>query len=132
MNNPRSKESHSRIGDTSLDYAYDAASSAFRMQGPILGKVLILGALNAGAKPSKLGALIAVYNNSATTAWAKTGDDTVTAPTGGADGIALKPNDYTIIAMGADVKIITSTATCFGYEIVDDLTYSPKAGIVPA
>ena len=61
MNNPRSKESHSRIGDTSLDYAYDAASSAFRMQGPILGKVLILGALNAGAKPSKLGALIAVY-----------------------------------------------------------------------
>lgn len=131
MNNARAKESHSKYGDSALDLAYDQYSSALRMQGPILGKVLIMGALNTAKSPSKHGALIAVYNNSATTAWAKTGDSTVTAPAGGTDGIALKPNDYTILAMGTDTHIITSTATCFGYEIVDDLKYSAKAGIVP-
>lgn len=130
MNNVRSKASENRYGNTATDYAFNQESGAVKQLGPILGKVTIMGALNTAKQASKMGRLIAVYNNSGSTAFAKTGaDGTVTAPTGGTDGICLRPNDYTVIAMGTDLYIICNAATCFGYEIVDELEYNPNSGV---
>jgi hypothetical protein len=129
MNMKRSKASQDRVGSTATDYSFNQESGALKTLGPILGKVSIMGALNAAKAASKMGRLIAVYNNSSSVAWAKTGpNSSVTAPTGGADGIALTPNAYTIIAMGSDLFIIASAATCFGYEISDELEYNPNSG----
>lgn len=130
MNMKRSKAAQNKVGGLeSLDLSYGQEASAIRVQGPMLGKVTIMGALNAAKGASKMGRVIAVYNNSTTTAFAKTGaDSSVTAPSGGADGICLKPNDYTYIAMGSDLYIIASAATCFGYELVDELEYNPASG----
>jgi hypothetical protein len=130
MNNFRSKPSNARYSHAdSLDYSFNQYAGAFKTLGPILGKVSILGSLSAAKAASDAGKLIAVYNSSATTAFAKTGNSAVTAPTGGADGICLPPNSYTIIAMLADTHIICNAATCFGYEIMDDLLYNPNSGV---
>ena len=70
---------------------------------------------------TKNGALIAVYNDSATTGFVATGAADVTAPTTGANGIACRPYDYTIVALAnTDTQIIgISGGTLWAY-LVDD------------
>jgi hypothetical protein len=130
MQNIRSKASKDMYGGSvANDYAFNQQAGAIKTLGPILGNVSILGALSAAVDSTKAGgALIAVYNNSASTAFAKTGSSSVTAPTSGADGICLPPNAYTIIALGSDTHIRCSAATCFGYLIQDDLNYNQNSG----
>ncbi len=128
MNNVRSKASQDRYGNTATDYAFNQKAGALKQLGPILGKVLNMGALNTAKDAGRQGALVAIYNNSGSTAFAKTGNATVTAPTGGADGICLPPNEYTILALGTDTHVITNTATCFGYIIDDELIYNQNSG----
>jgi hypothetical protein len=123
-NNKRTNRSENVVGSKSLDLAYNDRAGAYKMLGPILGKVSILGALNA-AVGAERGDLIAVFNNSATVAFVATGTTSgLSAPTGGANGIALAPNSYTIIAMGDDNWIRASAATVFGYKILDDSSYN--------
>lgn len=130
MNNFRQIPSNAKVGPAdSQNLGFNQQAGAHKVLGPILGNVSNLGALNTAKFASARGKLIAVYNNSASTAFAKTGDASVTAPTGGADGICLTPNSYTIIALFQDTHIITNAATCFGYEIVDDTYVNPNSGV---
>lgn len=103
------------------DIAYNEQAGANKIVGPIVGKLRILGAANT-LKKIDPGATVAFYNNSATTAWVAIGQDATppSAPTGGADGIALKPNDYTILALGNNNCFIANAATVFAYEVEDD------------
>lgn len=129
MANQRSKASNNRYSNAdSLDYAFNQQAGAFKMVGPILGKLSILGALNV-AKAVDAGALVAVYNNSGSTAFVKTGPSVaVLAPTGGSDGICVPPNSYIMIAMTSDNYIISNLATTFGYLVNDDLLFNPNSG----
>jgi hypothetical protein len=129
MNQLRTKQGNNKYsGMDALDDSFNQQGGGFKVIGPILGNPKILGALSA-AVGVDLGSIVAVYNNSAATAWAAIGPTSAVAvPTGGANGIALKPNDYTIIAMYNSNYIVCSAATCFGYLINDDLLMSPNAG----
>jgi hypothetical protein len=130
MNNFRQIPTNAKVGPAdSQNLGFNQQAGAHKMLGPILGNVLILGALGTAKSATQRGKLIAVFNNSATVAFAKTGDASVTAPTGGADGICLTPNAYTIIALFQDTHIICNAATCFGYEIVDDTFVNPNSGV---
>lgn len=131
MNGARSKSSNNRYsGHDATDYAFNQYAGAFKQVGPILGYVKVLGAANVMQRVDA-GSLIALYNNSNTAAFVKVGDPaTLIAPTGGADGICLRPNDYTIISVGPDQGIIANAATVFAYLIIDDLNYSSQSGIL--
>ena len=130
MNNFRSKSANNRYsGSDSQDYGFNQYAGAQKVLGPILGRTASLGALGTAKGGSNAGILVAIYNNSAVTAFAKTGTSAVTAPTDGTNGICLPPMAYTIIALCADTHVICNAATCFGYEIVDDLMYNPKSGV---
>lgn len=130
MNNARSKSSNNRYsGHDATDYSFNQYAGGLKVVGPIVGYLQVLGAANT-LKRVETGSVIALYNNSGTAAFVKIGDPaTLTAPTGGADGICLKPNDYTIISVGPNQGLIASAATVFAYLVVDDLNYSSQAGI---
>ena len=122
-NYKRTNRTENVVGTKALDLAYNDRAGALKTLGPILGKVSMLGALNA-AKGAEQGDLIAVYNNSGAVSFVKTGTTSaVTAPVGAADGVPVPPNSYIIIAMGEDNYIIASAATTFGYKILDDTNY---------
>jgi hypothetical protein len=129
MNATRTKITQNRYsGVDATEFSFNQQSGAMKQLGPILGNVSILGPLNA-AVGVDLGSLVAIFNDSSTVAWAAMGTTaSVAAPTGGANGIALRPNDYTILALYNNNYIICSTATCFGYLINDDLKMTPNAG----
>jgi hypothetical protein len=131
MNGARSKASNNRYsGHDATDYSFNQYAGGLKVVGPILGHVQVLGAANTLLRV-EAGSLIALYNSTGTTAFAKIGDPaTLTAPTGGADGVCLKPNDYTIISVGPNQGIIANVNTVFAYLIVDDLKYSSQAGIL--
>jgi hypothetical protein len=72
---------------------------------------------------TKPGALVAIFNATAGVLWAKTGLAGVSAPTTGTNGVALRPMDYTIIAMPVgDTHVITS-AQAWAYQLEDDSEY---------
>jgi hypothetical protein len=129
MNQTRAKAGNNKYsGMDALDDSFNQQGGGFKVIGPILGNPKILGALNA-AVGVDLGSLVAVFNDSSTVAWAAIGpNNSVAVPSGGANGIALKPNDYTIIAMYNSNYIVCSAATCFGYLLNDDLICTPSAG----
>ena len=109
------------------DIAYNDWAGAAKVLGPLQGVLSILGALNAGVSVAQLGATIAVYNNSATTAFVALYPQTGAAPTGGANGIALPPFAYTYVCMGANQFIIASAATVFGYQVIDESYLTPNS-----
>jgi hypothetical protein len=129
MNAIRGKRSQSRYsGADATDYAFNQYAGAAKIMGPVFGVVQkLLGALNAGVQVDQ-GSLVAVYNNSASTAFVITGLTLPAAPSTGANGIPIPPNSYLIIPMGQTNFIISSAATCFGYQLQDDLTYNANSG----
>ncbi len=89
------------------------------------GAVQVQG-LTANAADLRLapGTLVALFNNAATVAWATMSPAAIaTAPTGIANAIPLKPNDWTVLSMGENNFLRTSTATVGVYIIVDDTTF---------
>ena len=63
------------------------------------------------------------YNNSATTAWVTFSKAAiVTAPTGLANAIPLKANDWTRLNSGENTHVQTSAATVGVYIVKDDVT----------
>lgn len=128
MNNVRSKRSDTRYGgQDTLDYAFNQYAGAFKMLGPILGKATVLGPLTTAVDVG-LGALVAVYNDSAATAFVASGTSAV-AVASVANGYAIPPNSYIIIATGEDGWVRGSGATVYGYKIKEDLEYNPKSGL---
>lgn len=104
------------------DYSYNEQAGAFKVLGPIIGRLSKLGPINV-ATSAGYGSLVAIYNDSTSTAWAKTGTSAVSGPAAG--DIALPPQSYTIISLGPDTHVIASTITCYGYIIEDDAIYTP-------
>lgn len=79
-----------------------------------------LGPLTNAVEVSEKGKTVAVYNDSAVTAYVATGDSTLTAPTSAANGIAVPPYEYMYVSMGEDLWVRGSASTVYGYEMVDD------------
>jgi len=73
-------------------------------------------------KGGKAGGYVLIFNNSATVSFVKTGTDAsnLPAPTGGANGIPIPPNDWLVISMGSNKYIRANAATTFGYVIDDE------------
>ncbi len=129
MNNFRAKASSTRYSHADvLDYSFNQQAGALKMLGPIIGKLIPLGDGATARAMSQRGKLAAVYNTTAGTLFAKTGDSTVAAPTGGTDSVCLPPLSYTIIALDQDTHVRTS-ASCFVYEVVDDTHVNPNSGV---
>ena len=131
MNKIRSKPSQNRYGaDMATEDAFNKYSGAVKVMGPIFGVVQkFLGALNV-PRGVDLGALIAVYNNSAVTSFVALGTTlSVTAPVDGTNGIPIPPNSYIIIPMGTNNWIISNAVgTTYGYWLQDDLQLNPNSG----
>ena len=122
-NNYRSKPTQDVKGFAhAIDTAYNEQAGALKVLSHIVGHLIPLGNCSSAAIDcTKNGALIAVYNDSATTGFVATGAADVTAPTTGANGIACRPYDYTIVALAnTDTQIIgISGGTLWAY-LVDD------------
>lgn len=77
--------------------------------------------VSVAASPIYPGSILYIYNNAATIAWvALSTDPAVAAPTGFANGIPLKPNDWTVLSAGENSFIYSSAATVGLYEPKDD------------
>lgn len=62
-----------------------------------------------------------IYNNAGAVGWVSLGINTAVAPTGFANAIPCKPNDWTVISSGLNNTILGSAAT-LGLYILDDAT----------
>lgn len=113
-------------GQEALSKSYNRDAGAIKNITHIVGRLVPRGPANTalGFDP---GSLVALYNDSASTAFVRIGpDNTVAAPTGASDGVALRPYDYTIIAIGVDRYVRSNTATVYAYEVADDTVHFPK------
>ena len=115
-----------RGGSAALDNSYNEQAGAFKALDHIVGKLTPLGDATAAINTRQAGALIALFSLGGV-GYVKTGvDNTVAAPTGGVDGIPLRADDYTIIAMGPDekyLKAITSGSDVWAYLVEDFTVY---------
>jgi len=98
---------------------YNKYAGAQKLLGPILGRLNPLGSVGVQKNVSP-GKLIAFFNSDALVHYVKIGKGSLTAPTDASDGIALKPLDYTIIALFDDTDFIADSALVYAYEILDD------------
>ena len=129
MNNTRGKAAEDMYGgNIAEDYSFNQYAGGMVSVGPTLGKLIPLGDASTAKDTGGAGNIVAIYNPTAGTLFAKTGQSDVSAPTSGAADICLRPNDYTIISLGEDTHVRTS-ATAFAYTIKGDLKYSKKSGI---
>jgi hypothetical protein len=109
-----------RGATTPIDNSYNDQAGALKVISGVVGVLEPMGDL-ATAKPvTKSGDLVAVFNPLTTILFAKTGTDTVVAPTDGTNGICLRPMDYTIIAMPFGHTHIITNASAWGYILIDD------------
>jgi hypothetical protein len=85
-----------------LPNSYNMYAGGLKVVGPIAGLLTRIGAATVAKQFDDAGLIVAIYNDSATTAWAILGDDlaAVAAVPSSANGIALKPYDYTYLALG--------------------------------
>lgn len=120
----RTKNSTDVVGSKSQDLAYNDRAGAYKMLGPILGKLSVLGALDT-AKGVEKGSLVAVYNNSGAAVFVNSGAAAMAAPSS-TTGIAVPPNAYIIIAVGDDNYVRASSAAALGYLILDESSYNPQ------
>ena len=126
----RSKDSANTRGmHKAQDNAYNEQAGGFKQVGPIVGlltRLYQISAIKTLEAPCRRGCVIAFYNPTSTTAWltiSETATDPAAPAIGEATSIALKPNDYTILAMPEDAtKIRCSETTAIAYLVVDDST----------
>jgi hypothetical protein len=117
---PRAKSSNNTRGyAAAIEYAYNDAAGASKAIN-MLGHLVPLGAANTVQSPGQ-GRTIAFFNSNASTVrWVRFGNNTVTAPTGYADGVPLPPGEYTILGLGPNTSYIANNADVFAYEVVDE------------
>lgn len=105
------------------DIVYNEQAGGNKVVGPILGQLTHLGVLDGtgAAFPQGKGAIIAFYNASGVTAFIRTDTAGGGAVPTIADGIALKPDDYTMLTFENDQRFIRSSAAdIVMYRIEDD------------
>jgi hypothetical protein len=108
-------------GNEAIDESYNNYAGALKQLGPIVGQLTPIGDASAAALNATQGALIAFYNPSGTVAYVKFGaTNAVTAPTDGTNGIALVPNQYTIMPVPLGTPWFKASATAYAYLVADD------------
>lgn len=110
-------------GNDVLDISYNRYVGGLKMI-PVQGQLTVLGSLAAAVALPDIGTLVAVFNPTAAPLYVKFGAAAVTAPTGGADGIAIPAGQYITLAAGNNTHIISNGAV-FGYVIEDDTFLAP-------
>lgn len=124
----RQKDSSKTRGlHKAADISYNEQAGGLKQVGPILGKLKRLFTVDAKKDlpaGAKSGSVIAFYNPTAATAWLILHNEAGAPPTpaaGQEDSIALKPNDYTVLALGKDVNsVISDVTTVVAFLIEDD------------
>lgn len=110
------------------DISYNEQAGGMKQVGPILGLLTRLGTFSISpaplAPPFVNGGVIAFYNPTANTAWLSTSITAAPPPVPSAiesSSIALKPNDYTVLALpdGA-TQVACDVATVVMYFMEDD------------
>jgi hypothetical protein len=100
---------------------YNEPAGAVKVLGPTLGQLIPIGALDSAKNLTDPGKLIAIWNSGTSAHNVAFGSDSsVAAPTGPANGIAVPPGVYTVLAAGPNLWVIADDAEVFGYIIVDD------------
>lgn len=108
------------------DIAYNEQAGGFKQVGPILGQLKRLYTIDteqALTEITKSGSIIAFYNPTSSTAWLilKEGAGPIGTPSAlEASSIALKPNDYTVLALNEKVTSMISDAAVVAYLVQDD------------
>lgn len=109
------------------DTSYNEQSGGLKVVGPILGVLKRLFSINGVqplVSPCQPGAVLAIYNPTVTTAWlsiSETGSAPPVPTIAEPSSIALRPNDYTILAMTPETtQIRCSEATAVCYLVMDD------------
>jgi hypothetical protein len=105
---------------------YNEQTGSQKVLGPVLGvltRMFSFSSSPAGLPaPFANGGLIALYNPTASTAWLTIGvGATAPATPSASTGIALRPNDYTIIGTPNQTsRLACDVATVVAYVIEDD------------
>lgn len=123
----RNKESARMRNQSDIaNFVYNEDASAYKVMDGLIGRLVPRGAANV-ALDFDAGTSVALYNNSATVAYVAFGTSNALAvPTGPTDGIALRPNDYTVVPMGDKKWLRANTATVYAYEVADDSSHFPS------
>lgn len=109
-----------RGANTIDDMVYNEQAGA-KKSLPLGGKLKPLGSLSSLVNVGDSGKTIAVFNvSSSTTRFFKTGDATVTAPTGAVDGIPVPASSYFYASLADDIAIIGNSGDLYAYEVLDD------------
>jgi hypothetical protein len=105
-----------------LPNSYNMKSGGLKVVGPIAGHLLRIGLASVAKQFDDAGMVVAIYNDSAVTLWAITGDNlaAVAGPADATTGIALKPYDYTYLALGEHKAYKASGGYAY---LLDDDTY---------
>ena len=107
---------------------YNEQSGTQKVLGPVLGVLTRLFSFSSSpqalTQPFANGGLIALYNPTASTAWLTIGTGgTAPATPSASTGIALRPNDYTIIGTpDKTARLACDVATVVAY-VVEDNSY---------
>lgn len=105
-------------GNQALDICYNPQSGSLKTLGPITGTLTPLGSAAAPINVT-IGQLIAFYNPTASAMYVTFGStNAVTAPADGSTGLALRPNDYTILT--AQNNWVIASGAAWAYLVVDD------------
>lgn len=110
-------------GNEVLDISYNRYAGALKML-PVAGMLTPIGSLISAVALPDLGTTVAIFNPTGGVLYVKFGDSTVTAPTGGADGIPVPPSQYITLAAGPYGYVI-SNGPMFGYLVGDDAYLAP-------
>jgi hypothetical protein len=103
---------------TAQENAYNDFAGAVK-KIPLYGSLIPLGAANAVTLVS-MGATIFFYNNSDAVDWVAFGDGSVTAPSGGADGLPIPANTLIGYSAADNSAFISIADTTFAYLLQDE------------
>ena len=126
MTQERSNQSRGTRGmHKAMDVSYNEQAGGLKVVGPVVGKLKRLFAGSSDLlEPYKPGGVVAFYNPTGATAWLTIGEAGAAPAAPGAaqaDSIALKPNDYTILAMPKDASAVNCDVnTVVAYLVEDD------------
>ena len=126
INFRRKKQSQAVTGgNDAIDTSYNRPAGGLKVIN-LHGMLTPLGDASTAKDTGDKGSLVALFNPSSTAVvYAKFGDvSTVSAPTNGANGVAIPPLQYVSLACGLGSWVITS-GLCYAYLIEDD-TYLTK------
>lgn len=108
-----------------VELAYNDASGSLK-NTQVRPKLILPGMpINTAPLVVDRGTFVALYNNDTSVHFYRTGDITVTSPTGFSDGIPIPPQTMIIVPLGDDLAIRADSALVFAYVVHDDTYVVP-------